>query len=202
MICSRVRVSHIATYRERIARFAMARGGPRLLVLAAVAGSAGRTCIRCAASTWPTSTFSRRRLEDLRERGSGPSGHPLYMSPEQLTSARNVDERSDVWALGVILCELLTGTTPFTGDSFPTICGDPEGPLRGHRRRSTRDPRGDRPGGRGDLGGRANSTTPLRGRLRLANRALRDGDRSGVVRAHRTRCAASTCLRRGVCNAR
>jgi serine/threonine-protein kinase len=42
-------------------------------------------------------------------------GSPFYMSPEQMGSARDVDGRSDIWALGVILCELVTGELPFTG---------------------------------------------------------------------------------------
>jgi len=45
-------------------------------------------------------------------------GSPLYMSPEQLRSAKNVDERADIWSLGVILFELLTGHVPFNGDSL------------------------------------------------------------------------------------
>ena len=40
-------------------------------------------------------------------------GSPLYMSPEQMESAKSVDTRSDIWAIGVILYELLTRTTPF-----------------------------------------------------------------------------------------
>jgi serine/threonine protein kinase len=48
-------------------------------------------------------------------------GSPLYMSPEQLDSARDVDRRTDIWALGVVLFELLTGRTPFSGDSIPQL---------------------------------------------------------------------------------
>jgi eukaryotic-like serine/threonine-protein kinase len=48
-------------------------------------------------------------------------GSPLYMSPEQLDSAKDVDRRTDIWALGVVLYELLTGRTPFRGDSIPQL---------------------------------------------------------------------------------
>ncbi len=40
-------------------------------------------------------------------------GSPYYMSPEQLRSTRTVDHRADIWSLGVVLFELLTGTTVF-----------------------------------------------------------------------------------------
>ncbi len=49
-------------------------------------------------------------------RTSAFMGSPLYMSPEQMSSAKSANAQSDIWALGVILYELLAGRVPFLGE--------------------------------------------------------------------------------------
>jgi serine/threonine-protein kinase len=44
-------------------------------------------------------------------------GSPAYMSPEQLQNAHDVDVRTDVYAFGIILYEVLAGFRPFRGDT-------------------------------------------------------------------------------------
>jgi serine/threonine protein kinase len=49
-------------------------------------------------------------------------GSPLYMSPEQMASSRDVDQRADIWAMGCVLYELVTGHVPFEAETMPQLC--------------------------------------------------------------------------------
>src|SRR3569623_467308 len=72
----------------------------------------------------PSSDLTRTR---------GVMGSPPYMSPEQLRASRDVDPRSDVWSLGVVLYQLVAGRLPFVGASITAlalrISTDPPAPL-------------------------------------------------------------------------
>jgi len=62
------------------------------------------------------------------------TGSPAYMSPEQVRSTKDVDQRTDIWSLGAILYELLTGKKPWAGETsavtFAMILNDPPPPMR------------------------------------------------------------------------
>jgi len=51
-------------------------------------------------------------------------GSPLYMSPEQMRSAKDVDSRTDIWSLGAVLFELLALRPPFQNDSITGLIAD------------------------------------------------------------------------------
>lgn len=61
--------------------------------------------------------------------GGGPSltdaalmlGTPAYVAPEQLNNSKHVDARADVWALGILLYEMLAGRVPFTSPHVPKL---------------------------------------------------------------------------------
>ena len=69
--------------------------------------------------------ISKVRVDGVEQKLTSTSdlmGSPLYMSPEQLASSRDVDARTDIWSLGIILYELLAGAPPFDGDTLPQVC--------------------------------------------------------------------------------
>ena len=61
-------------------------------------------------------------------------GSPHYMSPEQIRSTKDVDARADIWSLGIVLYELVSGETPFTATEITGIIAqvlhEPHRPVR------------------------------------------------------------------------
>jgi eukaryotic-like serine/threonine-protein kinase len=51
-------------------------------------------------------------------------GSALYMSPEQMQQTRAVDHRTDIYALGIALYELLAGKQPYYADTLPQLCAE------------------------------------------------------------------------------
>jgi serine/threonine protein kinase len=93
--------------------------------------------------------FGISKVRTAEDGGEAPAPHltktnsalgtPLYMSPEQARSPRDVDHRSDLYSVGAILYEMLAGRTPYTSDTgefteilFKIFTTEPE-PIRNLR---------------------------------------------------------------------
>ncbi|MEY4513928.1 MAG: hypothetical protein RLZZ450_6050 [Pseudomonadota bacterium] len=70
------------------------------------------------------SKFSKLSRAERHVTGPGAFiGTPAYMAPEQMKSAKDVDERADVFALGAVLFECLGGESPYEAGTFGAIVG-------------------------------------------------------------------------------
>jgi serine/threonine-protein kinase len=67
------------------------------------------------------SKTTRSRPEDKRLTGQHVLGSPVYMSPEQLRNATDIDARADIWSIGIVTYEMLTGDPPFDGEGVGEI---------------------------------------------------------------------------------
>jgi len=74
--------------------------------------------------------FGISKLTATEDEGEDPAltrtaalmGSPSYMSPEQIKSTKEVDARTDVWSLGAVIYEALTGKRAFRGETVPQVC--------------------------------------------------------------------------------
>ena len=66
--------------------------------------------------------ISKAHVTGIATKTGDIMGSPAYMAPEQMQSTRDVDERADIWSLGVILYQLISGRMPFVADTLPALC--------------------------------------------------------------------------------
>jgi eukaryotic-like serine/threonine-protein kinase len=83
------------------------------------------------------SKFRRDDMDVALTRTGMAIGTPTYMSPEQSEGSREVDARTDIWSMGVILYRMVVGSLPFAGDSYArlliNVVTAPAPRLRTHR---------------------------------------------------------------------
>jgi len=85
-------------------------------------GTDGTTLVKLLDFGISKHTGARETPELSMTRTSALMGSPRYMAPEQMRSVKRVDHRADIWSLGVVLHESLTGHPPFVGETLPEVC--------------------------------------------------------------------------------
>jgi serine/threonine-protein kinase len=81
----------------------------------------GRECLKVL--DFGISKLPQATIEELALTGTGTvMGSPVYMSPEQMTSSKNVDARTDIWALGMVLYQMISGRFPYEASGLPELC--------------------------------------------------------------------------------
>lgn len=80
--------------------------------------------------------IAERSSDTHKTRAGSVLGTPLYMSPEQCLGESTLDHRSDIYSLGVVLYNMVTGTVPFPGETLPRIIlghvNEKPAPVREH----------------------------------------------------------------------
>jgi serine/threonine protein kinase len=66
--------------------------------------------------------FGISRSVDSQVTTGAVLGSPAYMPPERMRPSMTVDARGDLWSVGVVLFEAVTGRLPFASDVFPDLC--------------------------------------------------------------------------------
>jgi serine/threonine-protein kinase len=83
----------------------------------------GSACIKVI--DFGLSKITDPRMRDASAKHTRPTdvmGSPHYMAPEQLRATCDADARADLWALGAVLYQLLTGRPPFRGENLREVC--------------------------------------------------------------------------------
>lgn len=82
----------------------------------------GSPCVKVLDFGISTAADDSTAAEPTLTKTSAIMGSPFYMAPEQMLSAKDVDARTDIWAMGVCLYELLTKSIPFAAETPMKVC--------------------------------------------------------------------------------
>jgi eukaryotic-like serine/threonine-protein kinase len=66
--------------------------------------------------------ISKANATGIATRTGDVMGSPAYMAPEQMQSTKDVDQAADIWSLGVVLYQIISGRMPFVADTLPALC--------------------------------------------------------------------------------